>query len=193
MTSKLKMDIEAVKDFIRNESNNSKVYIGCDSLTFKKAGKWYADYVTVVVIHRNGNNGCKIFGQLETELDFIKDKTKPILRLMNEAIKTAALYGQLKDAIGSRYREIHLDINPDEKYNSHLALSQAVGYIRGMCGIEPHVKPEAFAASYAADRYMRVKNYDLTKADDAKTAKMIEHNTKRSKKAKAKKLKRKVA
>jgi len=180
----LDIDIEKVKEYIRNEPANSKVYIGCDSSTKKRHGKWFADYVTVVVIHKGGRHGCKIFGRVEREPDYVHDKSKPVLRLMNEAIKTAALYDSLKDAIGSRYREIHLDINPNKEYNSHLALSQAVGYIRGVCGIKPHVKPDAFAASYCADRFMRVKDFDLTKADTENVARMFEKNQKRKKKGK---------
>lgn len=187
MTKKLEMDLEKVKEFIRNEPPNSKIYIGCDSSLIRKNEQWFADYVTVVVIHKSGKNGCKIFGEVERERDYSTDLKKPVLRLMNEAIKTAALYDSLKDSIGSRYREIHLDINPDESHNSHLALSQAVGYIRGVCGIDPKIKPEAFAASYCADRYMRVKDYDITKPDVDGLKKMYLHNQKRSKKSKKKK------
>jgi predicted RNase H-related nuclease YkuK (DUF458 family) len=32
-------------------------------------------------------------------------------------------------------------------------ISQAVGYIKGVCNVIPFVKPDAFAASYAADRF----------------------------------------
>lgn len=47
--------------------------------------------------------------------------------------------------------EIHADINPDPKWESNKALQQAVGYILGM-GYEFKVKPEAWAASNAADK-----------------------------------------
>lgn len=49
--------------------------------------------------------------------------------------------------------EIHLDINPNKEHNSSLVVQQAVGYIKGVCMVEPKVKPLAFAASAAADRY----------------------------------------
>ena len=182
---KLKLDINEVIEYIKNEPITTKIYIGSDSSTFKKNGKWYADYVSVVVIHKGGKHGCKIFGEVITEEDYVSDKSKPIMRLMNEAIKTAMLYEQLKDSIGSKYREIHLDINPNEEHNSHLALSQAVGYIKGVCGINPLVKPEAFAASYCADRFMRVKNYDIRQVDD-NISKMHKHNSKRAKQYKKK-------
>jgi predicted RNase H-related nuclease YkuK (DUF458 family) len=165
MKTKLKMDLDVVKKFIINEPSNSKIYMGCDSSIFRKNKEWWAEYVTVVVIHKGGKHGCKIFGEVVEERDYVDDKKKPILRLLNEAIKTASLYEELKESIGQRYRELHLDINPDEHHNSHLALSQAVGYIRGVCGINPKIKPDAFAASSCADRFMRVKNYDITLCD----------------------------
>jgi predicted RNase H-related nuclease YkuK (DUF458 family) len=35
-------------------------------------------------------------------------------------------------------------------------VNEAVGYIKGMCNVVPFVKPQAFAASYAADRLKEV-------------------------------------
>jgi predicted RNase H-related nuclease YkuK (DUF458 family) len=50
-----------------------------------------------------------------------------------------------------------LDINPKEEHNSSVVLSQAVGYIKGTCNVTPLVKPNAFAATYAADRLRELK------------------------------------
>jgi len=52
--------------------------------------------------------------------------------------------------------EIHLDINPDVKHGSSCVVNEAVGYIRGMCNVVPLIKPNAFAASFAADRGVRL-------------------------------------
>lgn len=147
------MNIEEVKTYISNCSTQSKVYIGSDSERFKLNDKWYADYATVVVVHIDGKHGCKVFGSVTRELDFDRKVSRPALRLMNEAYKVQALYSELKDAIGERFCELHLDINPDERYGSSCVVTQAIGYIIGTCNIEPKVKPFAFAASIAADRY----------------------------------------
>ena len=156
--SKVSMNIEEITDFIANEGPKSKFYIGCDSnITKRKTGNWYATYVSVLVIHMNGCNGCKIYGKIETEPVYQVGKNKQSLRLMTEVYKASSLYLDLAEAIGERDVEIHLDINPDERYDSSVILSQAVGYVRGMCGIDPKIKPNAFAASYAADRLIRVK------------------------------------
>jgi len=49
-----------------------------------------------------------------------------------------------------------LDINPGEEYASNVVVQQAIGYIRGVCQMTPHIKPFAFAASVAADRLKEV-------------------------------------
>ena len=147
------MNIDEVKAYIETCSPTSKIYIGSDSERFKIKGKWYADYATVVVVHIDGKHGCRIFGDITRELDYDRKVNRPALRLMNEAYKVQELYMQLQEVIGERFCELHLDINPDERYGSSCVVTQASGYIIGTCNIEPKVKPFAFAASIAADRY----------------------------------------
>ena len=149
----MKMDIEEVKQYIQRSSNTSKIYIGSDSERFKLADKWYADYATVVVVHIDGKHGAKIFGEVTREPDYDFRPGRPSIRLMNEVTKVADLYYKLVDVIANRPVEIHLDINPDERYGSSCVVTQAIGYIMGTCNMKPKVKPHAFAASIAADRF----------------------------------------
>ena len=151
-----KIDIAQVKEFIEAQSTSTKIYLGADSERMKRNGKWYADYTLAIVVHIDGCHGCKIFGEVQTELDYDYKASKPSMRLMNEVYKVAELYQKLVDAIGDKEVEIHLDINPDLKHNSSIVIQQAVGYIKGVCNVVPMVKPNAFAASYAADRLKEV-------------------------------------
>lgn len=146
--------LDQVKRYIENTSDTTKIYIGSDSARFLKNGIWYAEYATVVVVHYDGCRGCKIFGFLEIEKDFDQKKDKPRMRLMTEVMKTANMFISLEESINERHVEIHLDINPDVKYGSSCVISEAVGYIKGMCNVVPFVKPKAFAASIAADRLL---------------------------------------
>ena len=146
------MNIEEVKQYILNQSPETKVYIGADSERFLINNLWHADYTLAVVVHKDGNRGCKIFGEIQRERDFDQQRDKPRMRLMNEVYKVAELYMKLADVLEDRYVEVHLDINPDEHHGSSCVISEATGYIRGMCNVVPMVKPNAFAASYAADR-----------------------------------------
>jgi len=151
-----KMDIEQVKDFIRKQSPSTKIYIGADSVRFKEGRNWYADYTLAVVVHVDGRHGCKIFGEVQRELDYDHKKNKPAVRLMNEVYKVSELFQSLIDVLEDRHVEVHLDINPDERFGSSCVVQQAIGYIKGTCNIVPMVKPNAFAASYAADRLKEV-------------------------------------
>jgi predicted RNase H-related nuclease YkuK (DUF458 family) len=154
-----KFNLKQIAEYIENEPITSKVYIGTDSTTRKSAnGKWLATFYTVVVIHKNGHNGCKIFGEVATEEDYNFNRKKPTYRLMQEVYKASETYLQLAEVIGDREVQIHLDLNPNKKYASSVVIEQAIGYIKGTCNVIPMVKPEAFAASYAADRLGRVVN-----------------------------------
>ena len=148
-----RIDIDQVRSYIEEQSPETKIYIGGDSERFMMNEQWYADYILVVVVHINGNNGCKIFGEVQRERDWDQKRDRPRMRLMNEVYKIAELYNKLHDVLEDREVEVHLDINPNEMHGSSCVINEATGYIRGMCNVVPMVKPNAFAASYAADRY----------------------------------------
>lgn len=151
-----KIDLAEVKRFIEAQSDETKIYIGADSTRFKMEGRWYADYTLAVVVHIDGNHGCKIFGEVQRELDYDQKKSKPAMRLMNEVYKVSELFQSLSEVLEDRYVEVHLDINPNQMYGSSCVVQQAIGYIKGTCNVTPMVKPQAFAASYAADRLKEV-------------------------------------
>ena len=148
-----KLDLNKVAEFIKAQSPETKIYLGCDSERIRVDGAWYADYVLAVVVHINGNNGCKLFGEVQRERDWDQRESRPSMRLMTEVYKVSELYLKLAEVLEGRKVEVHLDINPNEMHGSSCVISQAVGYIKGTCDVIPFVKPEAFAASYAADRF----------------------------------------
>jgi len=151
-----KLNIDEVISFITNQSPRTKIYIGADSERLNIDDLWYADYTLAIVVHIDGNHGCKIFGEVQRERDYDQRKDRPRMRLMNEVYKIAELYLKLADVLEDRYVEVHLDINPDEMYGSSCVLNEAIGYIKGMCNVIPMVKPNAFAASVAADRMKEI-------------------------------------
>ncbi len=147
-----KFDLNEVKDFIAKQSDTTKIYLGCDSERIRENDEWFADYTLAVVVHIDGQHGCKIFGEVQRERDYDTRKDRPAMRLMNEVYKISELFQSLQDVLEDRYVEVHLDINPNERYGSSCVVQQAIGYIKGTCNVTPMVKPRAFAASYAADR-----------------------------------------
>ena len=152
-----KLDLNEVRDFINNQTPETKIYIGCDSERMKINNVWYADYITAIVVHINGNNGCKLFGEVVREKDYDQKQSRPRYRLMNEVYKVSELYLKLSDVLVDREVEVHLDINPNEVNGSSCVINEAIGYIKGTCNVIPLVKPQAFAASYAADRLKGLK------------------------------------
>jgi predicted RNase H-related nuclease YkuK (DUF458 family) len=151
-----KFDIDVVREFILAQSPDTRVYLGCDSERVKIGGEFWAYYTAAIVVHVNGNNGCKLFGEITKERDYDR-VDKPNTRLMTEVYKVSELYLKLADVLEGRHVEVHLDLNPNDMHKSSNVIAQAIGYIRGTCNIIPMVKPDAFAASYAADRMRGLK------------------------------------
>lgn len=152
------LNLNEVKEFIAKQSPQTKVYIGCDSERILIGKEWYADYILAIVVHIDGKHGCKLFGEVVRERDFDQKQNRPRMRLMNEVYKVSDLYLRLVDVIIDHEVEVHLDINPNELYGSSCVINEAIGYIRGTCNVIPMIKPKAFAASYAADRFKELKS-----------------------------------
>lgn len=152
------IDKEEVRGLLRSLNEETKIYFGCDSIRFKVKRRWYAEFTTVLVVHKNGRHGCKIFAQVDKEPDFDQKASRPFNRMMNEAQRVAKLYLDFEDLVyefGLEH-EIHLDINKDDIHGSSVAVKAASGYVQGTTNIVPILKPLAYAASYAADRGRRL-------------------------------------
>jgi predicted RNase H-related nuclease YkuK (DUF458 family) len=145
---------ELARKMIEASSKESSIFIGCDSKVFKANDRWFAKYTTVIVVHRDSKHGAQIFHYSETQPDYRNIRT----RMVTEAYHAIQVFDEIADVIDGRHVEIHLDINPSPVHKSNAAASEAVGYVLGVTGIKPKIKPEAFAASYAADHCVRGKN-----------------------------------
>ena len=143
--------IENMVDLLLTLSKDTKIYLGCDSVRYFKNGNAYGRFATVAIVHKDGNKGCKIFSNVSYEPDYDLKKDRPKMRMLNEVRKVCELYTQLAPFIDEYDIEIHLDINMDPKHGSNCAASEAAGYVLGVTGIEPKLKPESWAASFGAD------------------------------------------
>jgi predicted RNase H-related nuclease YkuK (DUF458 family) len=188
-----KLNVAEVVNFILDCSPETNVYVGSDSERFRLDGQWHADYMIAVVVHIDGCHGCKVFGEVVREPDYDQRKDRPALRLMNEVVKVADAFSNIRKGMElevdrrmqllmdqfdtgvitdreysiqcdmlvqklDKQMEIHLDINPDKAHGSSCVLQEAIGYIRGTCNVVPLIKPNAFAASFAADRGIGLLN-----------------------------------
>lgn len=143
--------IEEIVDLLTTLTSDTKIYLGCDSVRTFRNGRFYGRYATVCIVHKNGNKGCKIFSHSTTEPDYDLKQGRPKMRMMNEVQKVCQLYVQLAPFIDEFDIEIHLDINTDPRHGSNCAASEAAGYVLGMTGIKPKLKPQSWAASFGAD------------------------------------------
>jgi len=150
------IDKAELASFLSTCGPETKVYLGCDSERYKSAGKYYADYVLVVVVHIDGCKGARVFGEVQKEEDHDRQLARPFNRMMGEVYRVAQLYQDLREVLHDFEVSIHIDINPNENHGSNVAYQAAVGYIKGTCNVVPFAKPDAFAASYAADRFKEV-------------------------------------
>lgn len=149
----VKLDQEALKNFLKTCGPATKIYLGCDSEVIEMGKNAYADFCLAVVVHIDGCKGAKVFGEVHRERVFDAGSKNPALRLMTEVYKLAQLYADLKPIVERFDHELHLDINPEKGAGSNCVMQQAIGYITGVCQLTPMIKPRAFAASYAADRF----------------------------------------
>ncbi len=157
--------LEKLFDEQLEKNRMMKVSIGTDSQKIK--GTLYK-FATVILISTTEDLGGNVIvgrgGMIIAATynhDFMKkdvDGRKRDKELVNErmvfevgkSIEVATEIAELLDVYEIPL-EIHADINPNPKHDSNKALQSAVGYILGM-GYEFKIKPEAWAASTAADR-----------------------------------------
>lgn len=143
--------IEDIVNLLTKLDTSTKVYLGCDSVRYRRDNRNWARYATVAIVHMNGKNGCRIFSNVSHEPDYDLKKSRPKMRMMNEVSKVCELYNQLIPFIDEYDVEIHLDISTDPKNGSNCAAIEAAGFVLGMTGVEPKLKPDSFASSFGAD------------------------------------------
>lgn len=133
-----------------------KVAIGTDS---QKNSNGYR-FATVIVIIREENLGDGVVmgrGGMIVAKTYYSDKYRQTRggvkeRMLFEVANSVEIAYEISPLLDTYDipLEVHADINPDVKWESNKALSEAVGYILGM-GYEFRVKPNAWASSSVAD------------------------------------------
>ncbi len=132
---------------------NSKIYLGADSVRYEKGKEAFAKISVVAVIHLGSQHGCKVIGYNETERVYDKKLGRPSHRMMLEVYAVSELYLKLKEEMPEANIEVHLDISEKEEHGSSCAAKQAAGYVLGVCQIKPVMKPNSWAASTCADLF----------------------------------------
>lgn len=148
--------------YIRNhidtaEYGEFELYIGCDSLPPKRM---VTTFGIVIVIYRIGKGGHIIYRRIQ-ENDKKFKRTRD--RLWHEVELSVLVAQYLKDSglleIDTKLKklksiDIHVDLNPKKEFLSNEIYAAATGFVKG-CGFNWNAKPDAPAASYAADAVCR--------------------------------------
>lgn len=142
---------DEAKKAIVTSSQDSSVYVGTDSIRFKKKGQWHAKYSTVIIVHMDSKHGCKVFHESVDMPDYGNLKQ----RLLTEVQLAVTAATEILDVLGDRHMEVHLDINPNPKHKSSVAVKEALGWVKGSLGLDAVIKPNGFAATHAADHVVR--------------------------------------
>lgn len=138
----MRQTMEEVLQFINKSPTTSKIYVGCDS---RQAGR-NTLFVTVIVVHIEGNKGGKVFYFKE----YVPRISSTRWRLIQETHYATGKALEIKDYIGDRELVVHLDYHPSDQHRSNSVVKEAVGYVLGQ-GLQYALKPEAVASSCAAD------------------------------------------
>jgi uncharacterized protein len=155
--------IEYVESLFENElalGRTVKVAVGTDSQ--RKASGYKFATVIVITTHEDLGGGVVVGrGAMVIGANFFSDKYKKgkkgvkerMLFEVSKSVEVAYQISPLLDLYDIPL-EVHADINPDIKWESNKALSEAIGYILGM-GYDFKVKPNAWAATKSADKSSR--------------------------------------
>jgi predicted RNase H-related nuclease YkuK (DUF458 family) len=136
--------VEQVIEHFKTEKQKIKICIGTDS-SVKTS---HIDMVTVIVFYVIGNGGFMYVKKqkLQTKMSM----RERMMAEVSASIETAYQIHPVIEKNGVEM-EIHADINQDARFQSNQALSDAMGYTKGM-GYVFVSKPDAFASSVCADR-----------------------------------------
>ncbi len=148
------IDLRSMIEAELREYPNAEVTIASDS---QQRGQ-HTEYVTVVTLIRPGKGGRVLFSR-----EMIPRVRELRERLWKETWRSTELAMELTETpdIGERMAididAIHIDANVDPKHKSAKYVEELVGLVIGQ-GFKAVVKPEAWAASHAADHAVKHKN-----------------------------------
>lgn len=136
--------IPYVKDHI-SKFPETEILIGCDS----QNRKGETIYAIVVGMYNPGKGAHVLYSRFVTPRG--KDN---VARLLNEVWFSVEVAEEIKKELGITAAFIDIDLNPDPKYKSNLALAGAVGIVTGM-GYHVRHKGDSPMMTYAADQLVK--------------------------------------
>lgn len=146
---KLNATIKEIVRFMNEDKNRRyKIIVGSDSL---KKEKDLADFVTAVIVYREGNGGRYFWRRLE--LNKIHNLRNRIIQEVMLSLEAAQkILDSLKKINAPKFDfEIHIDVGENGETKS--MISEVVRMVRAY-NFEARTKPQSYAASKVADRHI---------------------------------------
>lgn len=130
-----------------------EILIGCDSQNKKRE----TVYAIVIGLYKPGKGAHVLYSRLTTPRIKITENTT---RLLNEVWYSVEVAERIKNELNIRATWIDIDINADERYRSNLALSNALGIVKGMgynvrWKNSPGIEDKTPLMCYAADSLVK--------------------------------------
>jgi len=143
---------EEIADFISQDDHAKyRLIVGTDSSGGKKV-----DFVTAVIVHRVGHggryfwkrtNGHKIYHTLRDRIYREVDLSLAVAQDMLKQLKVSLT----KEDLPNYDFQIHIDVGQNGPTRE--MIKEVVGIVRGN-GFKAKIKPESYAASHVADKYV---------------------------------------
>lgn len=150
-----KIDLRSVIESELRDYPDAEVHIGSDSQQVKR----HTEYVTVVVIHRPAKGGRVFFcrEQIPRVRELRERLWKEVWRSTELAMELTSTPDIGEHAVPIHVTAVHIDANVDPKHKSSKYVEELVGLAMGQ-GFNAIAKPEAWAASHAADHAVKGKH-----------------------------------
>ncbi len=144
--------VDEISKFVNEEPEKFyRVVIGSDSQARKVAGHDQIDFVTALIVHREGN-GARYFWRKEKVIK------KPVLhdKIYTETQMSLSTATEMVPLLRSKISpakydfEIHIDVGPLGPTRE--MIKEVVGMVQGN-GFKAKTKPDSWGASHVADKH----------------------------------------
>ena len=149
---KLAETVQEIYNFINQDSRDKyQLIVGTDSNGVKEA-----DFVTAIIVYRVGRGG-RYFWRKTNGRKIYHTLRDRIYKEVSLSLQTAQdILGQLESLLKSGNQinydfQIHIDIGQNGP--TRVMIKEVVGMVRGN-GFKAKIKPESYAASSIADKYV---------------------------------------
>jgi predicted RNase H-related nuclease YkuK (DUF458 family) len=144
--------IDSISSFVKEEPGSFyRLVIGTDSQTRSINGHGEIDFVTAIVIHRQGR-GAKYFWKKQKEQKVLHLRDKIYTETLISLAVAQELVPSLREAVTpAKYdMEIHIDVGPLGPTRE--MIREVVGMVNGN-GFVAKTKPDSWGASSVADKH----------------------------------------